>query len=185
MTRLRHASPQRGARLIGRLARDQKGLAAIEFALIGSTLIYGLFNAVDLGRYFYDQMEVQNAAQMGAQAIWKNCAPPNLPASTTCTNWSTYATTAVHSTSLGASVSVASGYPAENWWCVNSTGALVNVAAIGAKPADCSSVGNAGVAPVDYVQVRATYTYTQMFPVLSVAGTLPTPITSTTLMRLD
>jgi uncharacterized membrane protein len=171
-------------RLLRRLGRDTGGLAAVEFALIGSTLIIGLFNAVDLGRYFYARMEVQNAAQMAAQAVWKNCAPPHLPASTSCTNWTTYATTGAQSTSLGASVTVATGYPAEGYWCVNGTGSIVYAAAIGAKPANCSAQGNAAGLPGDYVQIQTSYTYAPLFPALNVTGTLPTPITATTLMRL-
>ncbi len=171
-------------RLLRRFARDSRGLAATEFALIGGVIVIGLFNAVDLGRYFYCRMEVQDASQMAAQNIWKNCAPPNLPASTSCASWSSYATTGAQSTSLGTSVTLATGYPAENWWCVNGSGALVNAAAIGAKPSDCSAYNNASGQPIDYVQVKTTYTYTPMFPALNVAGTLPTPVTSTTLMRL-
>lgn len=182
---LRDSRRQRGQRsLLRRLAKDTRGLAATEFALIGGMLIIALFNAVDLGRYAFAHMEVQNGAQMAAQNIWKNCAPPNLPASTSCTSWSNYATTGAQSTSLGTSVTVVAGYPAEAYWCVNGSGTLVNAAAIGAKPSDCSAQGNASAQPGDYVQVQTTYTFTPMFSALSVVGTLPATITGSTLMRL-
>jgi Flp pilus assembly protein TadG len=168
-----------------RLASDTRGLAAIEFALIGSFLIYGLFNSIDLGRYLYAKMEVQNAAQMGAQAVWKACVAPNLPATTICSGEDAALTAGVQSTSLGSSVTVVNGYPTESWDCVNASGALVNVAAIASKPSDCSSVGESTYLPGDYYVVETTYTYAPLFPTLSVVGTLPTPITAINYMRLQ
>ena len=167
-------------------ARDKRGLAAIEFALIGGTLIFGLFNMIDFGRYLYAKMEVQNAAQMGVQLVWNTCNAPNLPATTACTNESAALTTGVQSTSLGSSVTVVSGYPTEGWYCVNSSGALVSVGAITTtKPADCSSVGVAANQPADYFVVRTTYTYAPLFTAFSVANVLPTSITSTNYMRMQ
>ena len=169
-----------------RLANDKRGLAAIEFALIGGTLIFGLFNMIDFGRYLYAKMEVQNAAQMGVQEVWFACNTPNLPATTACANESTSLTLGVQSTSLGTAVTVASGYPTEGWYCVNSSGALVSVAAITAsKPADCSSVGVATNQPADYFVVQTTYTYAPLFTAFSVANVLPTPITATNYMRMQ
>ena len=183
-------SPTKAAMAIARrhgLARDERGLAAIEFALIGGTLIFGLFNMIDFGRYLYAKMEVQNAAQMGVQSVWSTCNTPSLlPATTACTNESTSLSTGVQSTSLGTSVTVASGYPTEGWYCVNSSGALVSVGAITTtKPADCSSVGVATNQPADYFVVRTTYTYAPLFTAFSVANVLPTPIVATNYMRMQ
>jgi Flp pilus assembly protein TadG len=168
------------------LARDKRGLAAIEFALIGGTLIFGLFNMIDFGRYLYAKMEVQNAAQMGVQLVWNTCNTPNLPATTACSNESTALTTGVQSTSLGTAVTVVSGYPTEGWYCVNGSGALVSVAAITtSKPADCTAAGVSTNQPADYFVVQTTYTYAPLFTAFSVANVLPTPITSTNYMRMQ
>jgi Flp pilus assembly protein TadG len=168
------------------LAGDKRGLAAIEFALIGGTLIFGLFNMIDFGRYLYAKMEVQNAAQMGVQLVWNTCNTPNLPATTACANESVALTTGVQSTSLGTAVTVVSGYPTEGWYCVNGSGALVSVAAITtAKPADCTAAGVAANQPADYFVVQTTYTYAPLFTAFSVANVLPTPITSTNYMRMQ
>jgi len=168
------------------LARDKRGLAAIEFALIGGFLIFGLFNMIDFGRYLYAKMEVQNAAQMGVQLVWNTCNTPNLPATTACANESVALTTGVQSTSLGSAVTVVSGYPTEGWYCVNGSGALVSVAAISsAKPADCTAAGVPANQPADYFVVRTTYTYAPLFTAFSVANVLPTPITSTNYMRMQ
>jgi Flp pilus assembly protein TadG len=168
------------------LARDTRGAAAVEFAMIGGLLITGLFNAVDIGRYLYQRMEVQNAAQMGVQAVWKACDTAHLPATTNCSSMSDALTAGVQSTSLGNAVSQASGSPAEAWYCVNDTGSLVFVAdASSAKPADCSAANNPTATPGDYLKVQTTYTFSPLFSALSVTGALPTPLTGSSLMRLQ
>jgi Flp pilus assembly protein TadG len=168
------------------LARDVRGAAAVELALIGGLLIFGLFNAIDLGRYFYLRMEVENAAQMGAQAVWKACDTTHLPASTNCAGMSNALSAGVQSTSLAGSVSEASGSPAEGWYCVDNTGALVFVvAASSAKPADCSAASNATATPGDYLKVQTTYAFSPLFPAFNIAAALPTPITGSSLMRLQ
>jgi len=53
---------------------DARGVAAIEFGITGLLLAIGLLNAVDVGYYAYRRMEVENAAEVGAQAAWKICA---------------------------------------------------------------------------------------------------------------
>jgi Flp pilus assembly protein TadG len=163
--------------------RDERGLAAIEFALIAGTLSVALLNAVDVGVYAFKKMEVENASQMGAQAAWKTCDSSHLPATTACTGLSTAVTQAVQATSLGTNVTVASGYPSEGYYCVNSSGALVYVAAVSSKPSSCSSVGGAS-APADYILIQSTYTYAPIFPGITVASAFATTITKTTYMRL-
>jgi hypothetical protein len=67
------------------LGRDEGGSAAIEFAVFGLLLVYMMLNVVDLARYAFERMQVENAAQMGVQSIWKFCDPAKqLPASTQC-----------------------------------------------------------------------------------------------------
>ena len=53
--------------------RDTRGTAAVEFAVAAMFLCAGVLSAVDLGLYEYKRMEVENAAQVGAQAVWKTC----------------------------------------------------------------------------------------------------------------
>jgi hypothetical protein len=47
-----------------------------------------------------------------------------LPATKNCPTLNATILTAVHSTSLGSNVSLASGYPVEGYYCVNASGAL-------------------------------------------------------------
>ena len=153
--------------------------------MVAGLFIVGTLNTVDVASYLYQQMEVQNAAQMGVQAAWKTCGTANLPATTNCSGLSSAVTAAVQATSLGNSVSVASGSPSEGYYCVNSSGALVYVSNVSSKPSDCSSAGNASATPGDYVQVQTSYTYTPLFTGFTIGGALPTSITSSSLMRLQ
>ena len=54
-------------------ARDERGVAAVEFSIAAMIMIVGILNAADVGLYEYRRMQVENAAQVGAQAAWKTC----------------------------------------------------------------------------------------------------------------
>jgi Flp pilus assembly protein TadG len=176
---------------------DARAVAGIEFALTGAVLVLGLLNAVDLGYYAYRRMEVENAAEMGAQAAWKNCNDLNrnlLPATQNCTkangastDLNSAITSAIQSTSLGTAVSLASGYPAEDYRCANASNVLQSVGPVSSPPpANCSAAGNPSGTPGDYLQVGVTCPYQSLFPglisVMSVSGI--TSITKTSWMRL-
>ena len=77
-----------------------------------------------------------------------------------------------------------SGYPAEGYYCVNSSGVLTWVSNVSSPPNTCTSVGSASTVPADYVVVQTTYTFAPIFPGLSVGGLLPTSLTSTSYVRL-
>lgn len=169
--------------LARRLRKDSGGVAAIEFAFIAGFLSVAALNVADLGLFLFDRLQVENAAEMGVQAIWATCDLNHTPVTNKCTGYSSAMTNAVHSTSLGSHISVSSGYPTEGYYCVNSSGALVSVSDVNNKPADCSSVGNANAGPGDYMQVQVTYTYAPLFG-FTVASLLPTTITELASLRM-
>jgi len=175
------------ARHVTALKSDQQGTSAIEFSFFAALLSFAALNLTDISIYVYQRMQLENAAQIGAQAVWKACDPFKgyLPATTNCPGMTTTLTSAVQSTSLGTSVSIQSGYPAEGYYCVNSSGSLQYVSAISSKPADCSAVGMATLQPADYIQIQTTYSYAPLFPGITVAGLFSTPITKTTMIRLN
>lgn len=164
--------------------RAKSGLAAIEFALIAGFLSVAVLNVADIAVFSFDQIQVNNATQMGAQAAWAACDLNHLPATTKCSGMNAAITAAVQSTSLGTAVSLQSNSPAEGWYCVSSGGTLQYMASYASPPADCSAAGNTAVQPGDYVQVQTTYTYAPIFPGLSVASVFPTTITATSYVRL-
>jgi Flp pilus assembly protein TadG len=170
---------------LNRFRADANGLAAVDFAITGTMLVFGLLNAVDLGYYMYRRMEVENAADAVAQAAMKTCDQNALPATTNCSGLNDAITSAIHNTSLGTAVSLASGYPIEGYYCTNSSNVLQYVSGVSSKPANCSTAGDAAAAPADYIQVQVSAPYQPLFGV-SVVGALGwTSISMTSWMRMD
>lgn len=166
---------------------DQKGAAAVEFALVLSLLVIPILNVADFAMYAWDRMQVDNAAQMGAQAAWATCIPPTyLPASTNCSGMTAAINKGIGSTSLGSGTGgVTLTSTTEGYYCVNSSSALVPVGTYpGTKPGDCSSVGSSSDTPGEYVKVTVSYTYSPLFPAVSIASALTSPITRMAWMRL-
>jgi Flp pilus assembly protein TadG len=186
--RLRGSSPKWLAlKLAGRtraIWADQRGVAAVEFGLFVIFLSLALVNVTDASIYLYQRMQAENATEVAAQAAFKTCDSSQLPATTKCANLTTAIQNALGSTSLGTSVSLVSGSPSEGYYCVNSSNALQRVSDVSSKPADCTAAGTPSLQPGDYIQVQTTFTYTPLFPGLSIASTFPTPINRTAMMRL-
>ena len=167
--------------------RDTRGVAAVEMGLAGIMLVLGVLNVVDFGVYAYKKMQVDNAAQVGAQAAWKTCYDPSsmLPATQNCAGLNAAITAAIQSTTLGNTVTLAAGYPVEGYYCPNASGVLQAVGSLGNEPANCAAAGNANASPGDYIQVAVTYRYASLFPKLTVMAALKiSTITMTSWMRL-
>src|SRR6202043_3818562 len=101
----RHVGQLMSARarpMLQRFRDDRRGVAAVEFAGAAVFLVFGVLNAIDMGYYTYQRMEVENAAQVGAQAAWNTCYDPTymLPATQKCSGLNAAITTAIQSTSL-------------------------------------------------------------------------------------
>lgn len=163
---------------------DKNGAAAIEFAFFAGLIAIVMLNVVDVSTYIYKRMELENATQMGAQAAWAACDQYHLPATTNCPGLATAISNAIQSTSLGGSVSLQSGSPAEAYYCLSSSGALQYVGDASSRPVDCSAVGKSNERPADYIQVSTSLTYAPLFPDITVGGILPRRITKTAWMRL-
>ena len=191
---------RRYAAAAARWAHGTGGVAAVEFALVASFLAVGMLNVVDIARYGYLRMQVENAAQAGAQAAWGACnSTSKLPATRTRPSvrgaWPAPVTTAVHSTTLASNVSEPSGSPAEGYYCGTTSGTLTLVGTAGTvgsppsgQPSTCSAVSGAAnptAAPGDYVKISVTYTFVPLFGGLSMAALLTTPITKSTWTRMN
>ena len=177
----------RTTKIIHAYRRDSRGVAGIEFAACASVLVIGLLNAVDVGYYIYKRMQVEIAAQVGAQAAWKTCYDQKsmLPATQNCSGLNKAITTAIQSTTLRTAVTLASGYPTEGYYCVTASNTLQSVGTLFSKPADCSAAGNSALSPGDYIQVKVTYTYVPLFKGITVIYALGiTSLNSTSWMRL-
>ncbi|MDB5444605.1 MAG: hypothetical protein JWP73_2981 [Phenylobacterium sp.] len=170
-------------RLIRRLRADQRGVAAVEMALVTGFFSVAMFNAVEVGRYAYILMEAEQATQVGAQAAYVACDTQHVPATQNCQGLNAAVTTAIHGTSLGTNVSL-NGAISEGYYCINSSNALVYASDLASKPADCSAYGNPGLAPVLYLQVHTTYAYAPIFTGFTIASTFPTSVQKTAWMRM-
>ncbi len=169
------------------ISTDRSGVAAIEFGIFSVFLALALANVVDVTMYLYQRMQTENATEVAAQAAWKTCDLTVLPPTTDCSTLAASVTavqSALGSTSLGTRVSLVSGSPSVGYYCVNSSNALQYVSDISSKPVDCTVAGTPSLQPGYYIQVQTTFTYTPIFPGMSISSTFPTPINRTSLMRL-
>lgn len=173
---------------------DQRGTAATELVLWSALLILPIASVVDLGIYAFQSMQVQAAAQAGAQAARAACRPYFPPFTANCAGLSSAVTSGVATTTIGGSVSVESGYPKEGFYCANGSNTLTLIGSTGTvaappskpSPYTCNSVvsGSSGL-PSDYLQVKVNFTYTPTLSSVSVGNLLPTTITRTTWIRLQ
>ena len=166
-----------------RFSRDQKGIAAIEMALVSVMFSGALINAVEIGRYGLALMQVDNAAQAGIAAANHACDIEHLPATQNCAVLYSTVNTAVQSTTLGDRITV-QGQISEGWYCINNLKALQYMAPVNAKPADCTAALNPTGTPGLYLGVHATYAYQPIFPGLTIAGKFATPVNRTAWARL-
>jgi len=168
------------------LARDRRGAASIEFGLLATTLVLVMLNGVEIARYWYGKTQLQNAVHMAGQAVWDECEFTSmLPTTTNCPNRNTRMTAGLRSTSLGSAVTLSSGYPTEQWYCVNNgTGALT--AAGSTKPADCSGYGGTSSQQAGYyIAIQGQYTYSPLFTTITLGNSMPTTVTATSMTRLQ
>ena len=178
-----------------RFLADLRGAAAAEFVLWVAILTVPVLSAVDIGVYAFQRMQLEIAAQAAVQTAWHVCNKTTLlPAVKNCAGLSAAMTSAAQGTSLGTTVTITTTPVSEGYYCVNASNKLVLVgttATFGATPAapapfDCHTVIALSTAkPGDYIQVTASYAYAPVFPGVSVASLLTTPITRTAKMRLN
>lgn len=171
-----------GARLAA-FRRDDRGVAAVEMALVTSVFAVAMLNAVEVGRYAYVLMEAGQATQAGAQAAYVACDAQHVPATQNCSALGAAVATAIQGTSLGPKISL-NGPITEGYYCLNTANALVYASDVSSKPANCSAFGNAGLSPALYLQVSTRYTYAPMFPGVTIAHAFPTSVQKTAWMRM-
>ena len=131
------------------MARD--GLGAIEFGFIAPVMLLMLLGVLDFGMAFWQQMEIANAADAGAQWGMSNTY-----------NADSITTVARSATSLdSAAVTVT---PSNQCGCVNSTTHTISTG-YGTPPSctACPSGSVSGTADT-YVVVNAQICYTPVFP---------------------
>jgi Flp pilus assembly protein TadG len=179
-----------------KFAKDTRGSAAVEFVLWLALLIVPVLSIVDIGAYVFQKMQLQIASQAAVQFIWHTCDPNlgGVPAfSSTKCGALTLAdvTTSAQSTTLGTDIIVTA--VKEGGACTKADNTLTWVGTptttIGSTgptiPANCPSSTGSTTPPGDYVSVTVSYPYKPIFKGLSVGSLLSTPITYTSLTRMN
>lgn len=129
-------------RVLARAAGDTSGVAAIEFGIVVPILVLMVVATVDIGMGFYRKMQVEDAAQAGAQWAIKNGFDANA-----ITNAVTAATSAT-------SISVS---PTPVQFCGCATGSTITTAT-------CGTTCSGGVQAGTYTTVSAQMTYSTILP---------------------
>ena len=159
---LRPCLAQIGAR-IGALARDRRGMSAVEFGLAAPVFLAMLTPVIDLGLAFSEQTRLNQMVEAGAQYATAN--PYNSSTTTTCdsTNpWTACVTSAMtnaQSTLTGITTNVGS----ETCGCPNATNTLISTGGYGTPPS-CSGSCPDGSSPGYYVTISTSITYTSVMP---------------------
>lgn len=191
---------RRALALLLDFCRGEQGTAATEMMLWTGLMMMPIANAVDLGLYMYQRMQVETAANAAVSAAWHDCnptaatpAPP--PAITTCkaavSSVITDMQTAAQSTSLGTAVSLPTANISEGYYCADSSGALVLMTQIGTAanpPKSNPSIPNCPGATTpagDYIFATVTFTYTPLLSNASILSLIGGTTSRTAWMRLD
>src|SRR5262249_48949989 len=123
-----------------KFAKNDSGIAAIEFAVLGAVLCLIVVAVGDLGLGFYSNMQVQNSAQAGAEYAAVHG----------------FNSTAIQSAVTNAtSVSGIAASPAPQQFCGCVSGSTV-------ATATCGSVCANGMTAGTYVSVSAARTYSTL-----------------------
>jgi Flp pilus assembly protein TadG len=128
----------------------EEGASAIEFGIIAPVLAAMLVPLIDLGLAFYQQMQVDDAAQAGAQYAMAH-------------GWNT---TAIQSAVTGATaLATVSASPTPTRSCGCPSGTAV-------AAAECASTCDDGLSARTYVTVSAQATYTTLIPYPSLGSSV-------------
>jgi Flp pilus assembly protein TadG len=167
---LRPCLAQIGAR-IGALARDRRGMSAVEFGLAAPVFLAMLTPVIDIGLAFSQQIRVNQAVESGAQY-----ASSNPYAGST---WASAVSSAItNATSLSVNPSVG----AETCGCPNSTSTAIVTGSYGSPPT-CTGSCPDGSNPGYYVTLSASLTYTSVMP-YSILGS-STTLSSQAVVRVQ
>jgi len=161
---------------VGALARDRRGMSAVEFGLAAPVFLALLTPVIDIGLAFSEQIRVNQAVEAGAQYASSNPYGGS--------PWSTGVQAAINNaTTLSSDPTWSKSVSAEVCGCPNSTNTDVQT---GTNPQTGASYGTApncnpgtcpdGSNPGYYVTITARITYTSVMP-YSILGNPPTPCT--------
>ena len=144
------ALPRPSLTWIGALARDRRGVSAVEFGLAAPVFLAALSPLIDLGLAFSQQIRVNQAVEAGAAYAAVN--PYN-----SGTSWSSGVSSAItNATTLTVNPVVGS----QTCGCPNATNTAISN--VGTPP--CGQTCTDGTTAGYYITISATATYTSVMP---------------------
>ncbi len=156
------------------LARDRRGMSAVEFGVAAPIFLGILMPVVDLGRAYSQQIQIRQAVQAGALYASVNMYNTG--------TWSTNVSSAVtNSTTLGVSPTVGS----ETCGCPNSTSTDIishdTLSTCG--PSNGGTNCSDGSRPGYYVTITGTLSYSPVMPYSILAD--PTTLSAQAVVRIQ
>lgn len=137
--------------------RHERGVAAVEFGIVAAILMILFVCAVDYGMGFYSNMQVQNAAQAGAEYAATHGFNAGAISS------------AVTNASTSSGITISSG-PTKFCGCPSSTGVTT---------ASCGTTCSDGKVAGTYVSISAARNYSTLFNYPGIPATINQTATAT------
>jgi Flp pilus assembly protein TadG len=160
------------------LARDRRGMSAVEFGVAAPIFLGILMPVVDLGRAYSQQIQIRQAVQAGALYASVNVYNTG--------TWSTNVQNAVtNSTYLSSDATFAATVGAESCGCPNGTSTdivshdTVTTCGLSNGGTNCSD----GSAPGYYVTITGSLSYTPVMPYSILAN--PTTLSDQAVVRIQ
>jgi Flp pilus assembly protein TadG len=139
----------RAVRRIAAFLEAREGNAAVEFSIAAPVFVIIFVPMIDIGMAVYQQMQVQDAAQAGAQYAMAH-------------GWNS---SAIQNAVTGATALAVSASPAPSKSCGCPNGSSVSAATCGSTCSDGQTAGT-------YVTVGAQVTYTPLLPYPTMGSSL-------------
>ena len=161
-------------RFAAALARDRRGMSAVEFGVAAPVFLAILMPVVDLGRAYSQQIQIRQAVQAGA-----------LYASVNVYNSSTWSSNVSSAITNSTYLSVTPTVSAESCGCPNGTSTDISshdtVTTCG--PSNGGTNCSDGSAPGYYVTITGSLTYTPVMPYSILAN--PTTLSDQAVVRIQ
>ena len=165
-----------GLARIGALARDRRGMSAVEFGLAAPIFLGALSPLIDIGLAMSQQIKINQAVDAGAQYAAVNPYNPD--------TWSSNVQSAMTN---ATTMTISPNVGAQTCGCPNSTNTAISshdtVTNCGTANGATGTLCTDGTQPGYYVTISATHTYTSMMP-YSVLGTSAT-LSSQAIVRIQ
>jgi Flp pilus assembly protein TadG len=157
---------------VAALARDRRGMSAVEFGIAAPVFLAILMPVIDLGRAYSQEIQVRQAVQAGA-----------LYASVNVYNTGTWPSSVSSAVTNSTTLSVSPTVSAETCGCPNGTDISSHDTVTTCGPSNGGTNCPDGSAPGYYVTITGTLSYTPVMPYSILAN--PTTLSAQAVVRIQ